>query len=273
MLISAVKLSSPATREFWEIPVLFEDAHLLALNKPAGLLTSPDRHNPERPNLTTLLHAGIAAGKPWARERGLSYLMNAHRLDGETSGVMLFAKTKSVLVTLVNYFGDEKHGRGFLALVHGRPSENRFEIEVKLAPHPARPGLTHVDSKYGKRSRTIFEVVEKYTRNTLLRCEPLTLRPHQIRVHLCHAGLRLAGDELYGGKPLWLSRLKLDFRLKERKTERPLISRAALHAEQLTLPHPVTGEVLTITAPRPKDLTVAVKYLRRYSGGSVGVME
>lgn len=265
MSMSAIKISSPATHEFWKIPVLFEDAHLLALDKPAGLLTSPDRHDPGRPNLTTLLHAGIAAGKPWAQQRGLSYLMNAHRLDGETSGVLLFAKTKPVLVALANYFGVEQHGRKFLALVHGTPPEDRFEIEVKLAPHPARPELMRVDPKNGKRSRTLFEVLEKFSRNALLRCEPLTLRPHQIRVHLGHAGLRLAGDELYGGKPLWLSRLKPDFRLKDGRTERPLISRAALHAEQLTLPHPVTGEVLTIPAPWPKDLTVAVKYLRRYA--------
>ena len=72
--MSTIKLSSPATREFWEIPVLFEDEHLLALDKPAGLLTSPDRYDPQRPNLMKLLHAGIAAGKPWARERNLTYL-------------------------------------------------------------------------------------------------------------------------------------------------------------------------------------------------------
>ena len=263
--MAVIKLSSPATREFWEIPVLFEDAHLLALDKPPGLLTSPDRADPERPNLMTLLHAGITAGKPWARERGLSYLMNAHRPDAEISGIILFAKAKPVLVTLVNFFGIEKPGRKYLALVHGAPAEDRFEIDAKLAPHPARPGMMSVDRENGKRSRTLFEVLEKFSRNTLLRCEPLTLRPHQIRVHLCHAGLRLAGDELYGGKPLWLSRLKPDFRLKPGKTERPLISRPALHAEQLTLPHPVTAEVLTITAPWPKDLTVAIKYLRQFA--------
>ncbi|MEK7706948.1 MAG: pseudouridine synthase [Verrucomicrobiota bacterium] len=262
---AAIKLSSPATREFWEIPVLFEDAHLLALDKPAGLPTSPDHDSPERPNLMTLLHTGIAAGKPWARERGLSYLMNAHRLDLETSGVILFAKTKPMLLALADYFGIEKPGRKYLALVHGTPPEVRFEIDAKLAPHPTWPGKVCVDPNNGKRSQTLFEVIEKFSRNTLLRCETLTLREHQIRVHLGHAGLRLAGDELYGGKPLWLSRLKPDFRLKDGKTERPLISRPALHAEQLTLPHPVTGETLTITAPWPKDLTVAVKYLRRYA--------
>src|SRR5579862_9582010 len=93
-----IKLSSPATREFWEIPVLFEDDHLLALDKPSGLLTSPDRYDAQRPNLMKLLHEGITLSKPWAAQRKLTYLMNAHRLDFETSGVILLAKTKPVLV-------------------------------------------------------------------------------------------------------------------------------------------------------------------------------
>lgn len=263
--MDVIKLSAPATREFWEVPVLFEDAHLLALDKPAGLLASPDRDVPHRPSLTALLHAGIAAGKPWARDRGLSYLMNAHRLEDEATGVILFARSKPVLMTLANFFGAENPGSQYLALVHGMPVENRFEINAKLAPHPVTPGRMCVDAQKGKRSRTVFELQETFSRNALLRCEPRTLRPHQIRVHLRHAGLRLVGDALYGGHPLWLSRLKTDYRLKEGQTERSLISRPALHAEQLILPHPITGETLTITAPWPKDLTVAVKYLRRYA--------
>lgn len=84
--VSCIKLSSPTLRKFWEIPVLFEDEYLLALDKPGGLLTSPDRYDAQRPNLMKLLHAAIAGGKPWTRERGLNYLMNAHRLDCDTSG-------------------------------------------------------------------------------------------------------------------------------------------------------------------------------------------
>ena len=99
---ATIKLSSPATREFWEIPVLYEDAHLLALDKPSGLLTSPDRDEPDRPSLMKLLHAGIERGAPWAAEGGRTYLMPAHRPDAETSGVMLLAKSKPVLVALVN---------------------------------------------------------------------------------------------------------------------------------------------------------------------------
>jgi len=95
-----IKLSAPATREYWEVPVLFEDAHLLALDKPAALLASPDRYDPARPNLMRLLHEAIERGAPWAKTRGLSYLMNAHRLDFETSGIMLLAKSKPILVAL-----------------------------------------------------------------------------------------------------------------------------------------------------------------------------
>ena len=96
---TVIKLSSPATREFWEIPVLYEDADLLALDKPPGLLASPDRGDPARPNLMDLLHAGIREGKPWAAERGVVYLMNAHRSDFETSGVILLAKAKPKTMT------------------------------------------------------------------------------------------------------------------------------------------------------------------------------
>jgi RluA family pseudouridine synthase len=286
---AALKLSSPVPRafaateprpdeagrrrEFWEIPILFEDEHLLALDKPAGLLTAPDRYDPQRPNLVELLQAAIAGAKPWARERGLNYLMNAHRLDFETSGVLLLAKSKPVLVTLANLFGSEKPLKKYVALVQGTPREDQFEVDARLAPHPVKTGLMRVDPKRGKKSRTKFAALEKFSGYTLLRCEPLTGRTHQIRVHLRQAGLPVVGDTLYGGWPLLLSRLKRDYRLKPGREERPLISRVALHAEELTLPHPVTGERLTITAPWPKDLKVAVKYLRQYGKRGGGVME
>jgi len=261
----AIKLSSPATHEFWEIPVLFEDQHLLALNKPPHLLTSPDRIDADRPNLITLLHAGIKRDAPWVKARELSYLMHAHRLDCETSGVILFAKTKPVLVALANWFGADVPGKKYVALVQGAPRQDSFTVDAKLAPHPVNIGLMRVDEKGGKRSQTQFEIQEKFSGYTLVKCQLLTDRPHQIRVHLRQAGLPIVSDALYGGSPLLLSRLKSKYRLKPNTSERPLISRVALHAEELTLPHPVTGATITITAPWPKDLTVAVKYLRRYA--------
>ena len=276
---AAVKLSSPATREFWEIPVLFEDEHLLALDKPAGLLALPEADarveasaaETERPSLIQLLHAGIAAGKPWARERNLTYLNLEHRLDGDTSGVILLAKNKPAHIALADMFGCDKPLRKFVALVRGTLIEESFEVNARLAPHPVRPGLMRVDRDNGKTAKTKITLLENFTRAgyALVQCEPVTDRPHQIRVHLSHVDLPIAADELYGGKKLWLSRLKKDYRLKPGHEERPLLSRAALHAEALSLPHPITGETVTINCAWPKDLKVAVKYLRLYGGGMV----
>jgi len=260
-----IKLSSPATKEFWEVPVLFEDEHLLALDKPSRLLISPDRYDPERPNLMKLLHAGVELGKPWARQRGLTYLMNAHRLDFETSGVILLAKDKPTLVAVANLFGAEIPRKLYLALVHGNPVKPIFEVNAKLAPHPVKTGLIRVDDKNGKRARTVFELLEKFNGCSLLQCRPFTGRTHQIRVHLRQAGLPIVGDAFYDGAPLFLSRLKSGYRLKPNRTERPLLQRVALHAAELRLPHPVTNAEIVITAPWPKDMLVAVKYLRRYA--------
>jgi len=264
---AAIKLSSPATREFWEIPVLFEDEHLLALDKPARLLTSPDAADLARPSLMKLLHGGIADKKPWAAGRKLDYLNNANELDADAGGVLLFAKNKPAFIALANLFSSEKVQIKYVALVRGEPLENQFEVNAKLSPHPVTPGVVRVDSSVGKQATTRFEVLENFPRHgyALLRCEPLIERLHQVRVHASHVGLKIAGDELYGGKPLWLSRLKKDFRLKPGKEERALISRVALHAEELILPHPVTNETVTIKSEWPKDLRVALKFLRQFS--------
>jgi 23S rRNA-/tRNA-specific pseudouridylate synthase len=297
-----IKLSSPATRQFWEIPVLYEDEHLLAIDKPCGVLASPAPDEPDQPSLLALLRAGIAEGKGWAKERSLSYLTNAHRLDFEASGVLLLAKSRPVLLKVADLLGSDKPCQKYLVLVQGVPQEDGFQVDAKLAsfyaPHDAvapaadSPGLPpdvrsggetpaapaaenafaasermlrmRVDPKHGKHALTRVQVRERFNGWTLVECEPLTARPHQVRVHLRHVGLPVVGDSLYGGRPLWLSRLKPGYRLKPNKTERPLIGQAALHLAELAFPHPVTGEPIVISAPWPKDLTVAVKYLRRY---------
>jgi RluA family pseudouridine synthase len=261
---ATIKLSVPVTHEFWEIPVLFEDAHLLALDKPAGLAASPDRLNPEKPDLMTLLHAAIAAGKPWARERNLTYLNNAHRLDAEATGIFLLVKDKPTLIALADLFGSGKPLKKYVALVHGSPGKETFETNAKIAAHAVQPGLQRVDPVDGKKSRALFTVLERFANCTLLRCEPLTDRPHQVRVLLEHAGWPVVGDELYGGKKLWLSRFKKNYRLKPGHEERPLLSRPALHVAELDFPHPVTGEAVSIKSELAKDLRVALKYLREF---------
>jgi len=260
-----LKLSSPETGGFWEIPILYEDADLLALNKPGGLALTADPAEPNRPALTQLLQAGIAEGKPWATTRSLSFLRCVHRVEDEDSGILLLAKNKPVLVTLMNVFGSEQPSLSFVTLAQGAPAEDRFLCEGKIGAHATKPGLMRVDARAGKRARTSFEVIERFRGWTLLKCMPLTYRLHQIRVHLSRVGLRVAGDESYGGKPLLLSSLKPNYHLKPKHSERPLIGSPCIHAEQLAIAHPVTGQPLHIKADWPKDLLVAIKYLRKFA--------
>jgi 23S rRNA pseudouridine1911/1915/1917 synthase len=262
-----IRLTSPVTEESWSIPIVFEDEHLLALNKPARLLTSPDRYDPERPNLMKLVHRDIERQAGWARARKLTYLANAHRLDFETSGVILLAKSKPILVNLANQFGSNLPLKTYEALVHGHPMERKFQVSEKIGPHPVRIAEMRIDPKGGKRAETEFEIEEEFKGYTLLQCRPTTGRTHQLRVHLKHVRLPIVGDALYGGKPLLLSLLKKKYHLKKGEVERPLIGRVALHAMSLEIQHPVRSDSLKMVAPLAKDFTVALKYLRKFGGG------
>lgn len=260
-----IKLSSPETKEYWEIPVLFEDEALLAIEKPARLLVSPDRYDPKRANIMKLFHRDIARGAKWVQEHGVSYLANAHRLDYETSGVLLLTKTKPALIHVANQFGSELTRKTYLAIVTGAPEQDQFDDNAKLGQHPTRLGFVRVDEKNGKRSYTAFEVIERFKGFALMRCKPRTGRTHQIRVHLQHRHLPIVGDTLYGGAPLLLSSLKRNYRLKPGRTENPLIDRVALHAHELIVTHPFTGAEVKIESSLPHDLEVALKFLRRHA--------
>lgn len=263
---AVIKLISPATQEFWEVPIIHEDDSLLAFAKPARLLASPDRFDPRRPNLIQLLREGIAQGATWAAKRNLTYLANAHRLDFEASGVLLLAKTKPALVALANEFGADLPTKTFVALTRGMPPEPEFTVDTKIGTQTRQLGLMRIDPMGGKKAVTKFKVIEQFRGFTLLHCQPLTDRPHQIRVHLRSLGLHTVGDLDYAGEPLALSQIKSSYTPKLNKPERPLMGRVALHAELLEIKHPVTSEPITITAEWPKDLRVTLKYLRMFRG-------
>lgn len=251
------------------IEIVHEDSDLIAVNKPAGLLTAPDRWDRHRPNLMGLLHAGIREHRAWAAERRLSYLMNAHRLDAGTSGLLLLARSKQILVQLAAQFKQRHTRKSYLALVEGAPPEPEMEIRLPLAPSLRQPGLSEVNRTHGKPAQTRIAVLERFRGYTLVQAEPLTGRLHQIRVHLREIGCPLVADGDYGsGLPLLLSRLKKRYKVKP-EGEKPLLARPALHAEHLEIRHPSSGAPLVLTAPWPNDLTVTIKYLRRFAAGPV----
>lgn len=237
-------------------PVLFEDEALIAFAKPAGLLTTPDRWDGSRPDLMRLVHA-----------HGASDWYNVHRLDRDTSGVLLCAKTAPALRGLTAQFDAHAVEKRYLALTRALPAGEAGVVEAALAPDPRRPGAVRV-APDGKPAATAWEVVERWRGGyALLRLRPRTGRTHQVRAHLRHLGCPVLADPLYGdGRPLLLSEFKRGYkRPAAGEAERPLLARLALHAEQLAFAHPLTGAAVTIAAPLPEDFELALKMLRRHA--------
>lgn len=236
--------------------ILYEDDQVLVVNKPAGLLVVPDRWDKNKRNLMHVVREA----------RHGQYLTNAHRLDRDTTGVLVLARSHETLSKLAEQFRKKETQKVYVALVRGRPAQAEMTIDLPIGPNVARPGLVRIDKAHGKPSMTRVVVAETFRRLTLVRAFPLTGRSHQIRVHLSAIGCPIVADRDYGdGEPLLLSDFKRAY--KESGFEKPMINRQALHAEQLSLVHPTSGEPVTFAAPWPRDMEVAVKQLRKYGSG------
>lgn len=237
-----------------KIEVLYEDEYVLALNKPAPLLTLPDRWDPNRPNLYRLLQ----------RTYGEGAIFIVHRLDAGTSGVILFAKDREAHRELSRQFEKHQVKKTYEAIVLGEVEKKRGRISKPIAPHPKKPGLVVVSSR-GKEAITDYEVIERFVGFTHLRLYPRTGRAHQIRVHLKHLGYPVATDPDYGGREsLYLSEFKPNFALEEGEEEKPFISRPSLHATRLEFKHPATGKRVVVTADYPKDFRTFLRILHEY---------
>lgn len=229
--------------------ILFENDEFIALNKPAGLLSVPDRTQ-SAPSLKDLL---IEKYKE---------IFTVHRLDRETSGVILFAKTAEAHQYLSVIFQERAVEKTYFGIVWGVPASPKGIIELPIMEHPAKNGTMIVHRK-GKAASTGYEVLENFGRYSFIKFDLYTGRTHQIRVHMKETGHPILCDPLYGdGKPVFVSSLKRNYNLSGFDEEKPILSRLALHAARLSFSDR-HGNLISIEAEMPKDLRALLSQMRK----------
>lgn len=181
--------------------ILYEDRSVLAIDKPRKWMLVPAEWKRSHRNLQAVLISSIAAGDSWARSRELHYLHFVHRLDAETTGVLLFAKSPEAVSAYYELFQQRKVEKHYLAVVHGVPESAEWVCQLRLGKDPGQANHVHVDPEHGKEAETRFRVLHTQVGRALLEVHPLTGRTHQIRVHLAASGHPIVGDALYGPPP------------------------------------------------------------------------
>ena len=260
----AVPLPDDAAPEPQDIPldILFEDEDLVVLSKPAGLVVHPAPGYPDGTLVNALLHhcRGQLSGIGGVKRPGI-----VHRLDRDTSGVMVAAKSYRAHVGLQEQFAD--HGRSgplrraYRALVWGEPSRKIGTVDAPLGRHPqsrTKRAVVGPEAPDAKEAITHFTVLEPLGEATLLECRLETGRTHQIRVHMAHSGHPLLGDREYG-RHFETKAVKLDDGARNALSR---LGRQALHAFELGFAHPATGEAMLFEAPLPPDFADLLEALR-----------
>ena len=216
------------------IPILFENRSVLAIDKPAGWMLVPFNWQKTNRNLHAAIVSAIASKKFWARSRNLKFLCHIHRLDAETTGILLLAKSRGALDTIGDLFEARQVEKRYLAVVHGAPAEQAWTCRLKLSQDTEQIGRVYVDAESGKEAETRFSLIASNHGYSLIDARPVTGRTHQIRVHLASAGWYVVGDPLYrpdafaasppDRRPLALRAIDLSYRDPFTKT------RVSIHA-------------------------------------------
>jgi 23S rRNA pseudouridine955/2504/2580 synthase/23S rRNA pseudouridine1911/1915/1917 synthase len=229
--------------------ILFSDEHLIGISKPPGVLSVPGR-DPEEVSLLEQLRVNMGDLYP------------VHRLDRDTSGVILFARHEEAHRTLSISFERREIEKTYQAIVLGIPTEESFIIDVPLAVD--RNNLTRVSGS-GKKSVTYCRILEQIGRFSFLELKPETGRQHQIRVHLAAIGCPLAVDPTYGSPtPVTIRDIKLRLRGVENLEGSALLQRTPLHAHRIAFKHPVTAIPMELLAELPKDMRATLQQLRKW---------
>ncbi len=244
------------------LEILWRGNEMLAINKPAGLAVIPGRGE----EWSVLQELGRQLAIPCAGMNDPRVRV-VHRLDKDTSGVLVFATNVDAQRHLSHQFQNNTIEKQYLALVTGRPDVDEGEIDGPLAPHPKSPKRMAIVKHGGRPARTLWKVEERFRGYTLLRVFPKTGKTHQIRVHLQSIGLPLAIDPLYhagaNAEGIYLSTFKRGYR-SSGEPERPLISRLTLHAHRLAFIDQ-SNQRIEIEAPLLKDFRAVLNMLRKYS--------
>ena len=244
-----MEVETHALPEAIDLDLVYQDDDVLVINKPAGLVVHPGAGNPRGTLVNALLHFDASLAE-------LPRAGIVHRLDKDTSGLMVVARTLRAHTSLVEQLSGREVHRQYLAVVQGTMVAGNT-INAPIGRHPAGRVRVAVVKEGGRDAITHYRLREKFRAHTLVECRLETGRTHQIRVHMAHVRHQIVGDPLYGGA----------FRLPKAATEALVarlhgFRRQALHAEQLTFAHPSTGEPVAHEAPMPEDMQALVRDLR-----------
>lgn len=247
-------------RKAAEVTLIHEDEDFVAVNKPAGVSTVSERWDPDKKCLIDLVwdlwkSADSEAPRPHV----------VHRLDKDTTGVILFARHGEAQTELRKQFMERTTQKTYHTLVEGLPEPARGNLTFHVEENPGKPGTMRI-CRQGKECESAFDLLRAYDHHSWVEVRPRTGRTHQVRLTMAQLGSPCCSDPVYGsGDPLLLSRYKRSYKPGRGETERPLLSRLGLHASKIIIRHPRSGESTEIEAPLPKDLRASLRQLDRWS--------
>lgn len=237
-----------------KLEILYDDQDIIIINKAPGMLSIPDRFNIELPNLRDILTEKFGS------------IFVCHRLDKETSGIIVFAKNAVAHKFINEQFSAYENTKIYHAIVAGSFLRDELLIDIPVMQNPNGRHGGMIPSARGKEAYTQVKVLERYKNATLLECQLLTGRQHQIRTHLKAIGYPLLVDSMYGNaEAFYLSNIKKRYNLPKGTDETPILSRVSLHAFSLEMAHPNGKETIKVQADYPKDFSITVKQLGKFA--------